>query len=53
MVACYIEEAAFKGTLKRLKWHVHSGNPVGRKKMEVALRNADKSWKKREEWRQR
>jgi len=49
MVACYIEEAAFKGILKRLEWHVHSGNPVGAQRMAAALKNADRYWSKQEE----
>jgi hypothetical protein len=44
-VAKYIEEAAFKGELKPLKWYVHSANPVGANNMSMALKNADKFWK--------
>jgi hypothetical protein len=43
-VAKYIEEAAYFGEIKRLKWSVHSKNPIGKWRMEVALRNADKYW---------
>jgi len=43
-VALYIEEEAFYGNLRPLKWHLHSSNPVGVKKMRDALENADKYW---------
>ena len=43
-VANWIEEHAFLGDLPRLEWNVHSANPVGAKRMEQALRNADKFW---------
>lgn len=44
-VAAWIEEAAYRGTIPRLTWAIHSANPVGRKNMEAALRNADRYWK--------
>lgn len=44
MVAKFVEEAAYLGTLPRLTWTIHSANPVGRKNMEAALRNADRYW---------
>ena len=43
-VACYIEAHAAAGDLEPFKWTVHSANPVGRARMEMALRNADKKW---------
>lgn len=48
-VALFIEESAFNGTLPRLGWSIHSMNPVGVKKMEAAMRNADKYWTSRGE----
>lgn len=44
-VACWIEEAAFHGSIPKLDWHIHSANPVGIRKMEKALRNADRYWR--------
>ena len=44
-VAMWIEEAAYSNKLPQLKWHVHSQNPVGKKKITDALHNADKYWK--------
>ncbi len=43
-VAVWIENEAFYGRLPRLKWHIHSSNPVGRYKMAAALKNADILW---------
>lgn len=43
-VARYIEEMAYEGRMSRLKWSVHSSNPVGRKRMEAALRSAERFW---------
>ena len=40
-VACWIEENAFFERLGRLKWRVHSANPVGITAMTSALNNAD------------
>ena len=46
-VACFIEEAAFHGTLKPIsRMYVHSANPVGKARMRQALHNANKIWKK-------
>lgn len=46
-VACWIEKAACLGELSRLKWSVHSANPVGIQKMTAALMQADRYWHKR------
>jgi hypothetical protein len=46
MVAKWIEEQAYHGTLSPLKWNVHSQNPTGRSRMIQALQNADKYWNK-------
>ena len=47
-VADFIEEQAHAGTLKRLVWQIHTGNPDGRKRMTQALQNADKYWDEQE-----
>jgi hypothetical protein len=46
-VACAIEAAAAEGQLGMLRWRVHSANPVGRAKMEAALRSAERWWGQR------
>jgi hypothetical protein len=48
MVAKWIEEQAYHGTLQPLQWRVHSQNPTGRSRMTQALQNADKYWNKGE-----
>ena len=48
MVAKWIEEHAFHGTLQRLVWHVHSQNSVGAASMRAALVNANRFWSSRE-----
>ena len=47
-VASFIEEAAYRGTLSRLKWNVHSANPAGAARMIRALQNADRYWDQHE-----
>jgi hypothetical protein len=49
MVAKAIEEAAFHGYIKRLKWRIHSQNSVGVATMRQALENADRYWTAGEE----
>lgn len=44
-VACLIERAAAEGRLGPLCWRVHSANPVGRARMEAALRSAERWWR--------
>jgi hypothetical protein len=44
LVARWIEQAAFEGTLPPLGWAIHSANPVGRRNMEMALRRAERYW---------
>ena len=46
-VAAWIEEQAAVGVLAPLKWSVHSANPVGRTRMEAAMRSADRFWSAR------
>lgn len=43
-VAKWIEEAAFHGHLKPVKWRVHSANPVGSSNMAAALNSAERFW---------
>lgn len=43
-VACAVERLAAEGVLPRLRWSIHSANPVGRAKMEAALRGAERFW---------
>ena len=43
-VAKWIEENAFSGNLKRLRWSLHSQNPIGIRNMAIAMRKADKYW---------
>ena len=43
-VAQYIERLAYRGTIGRVGWEVHSANPVGRKNITAAMNNAEKFW---------
>lgn len=43
-VAKWIEEQAFHGNLPRLRWRVHSQNPIGARNMRQALLNAERFW---------
>lgn len=43
-VACYIEGLAHENAIPRLRWAVHSQNPVGAINMKIALALADKYW---------
>lgn len=43
-VAAWIEEEAFHGRLRRVRWAVHSANPVGKERMEQALLAAEVFW---------
>jgi hypothetical protein len=43
-VAKVIEEGAFDGTIPPMTWAIHSANPVGRKNIEVAMKNAERYW---------
>ena len=45
-VACWIEQQAYNGTLRPLTWYIHSSNPSGRTRIELALNQANKFWKK-------
>lgn len=43
-VACFIEEAAWLGTLDRLTVYAHSDNSVANPRMRSAIANAQKYW---------
>ena len=45
-VAKVIEQLAFEACITRVEWQIHSANPVGRKNIEAAMRNADKYWQR-------
>ena len=45
-IAVWIEEKAFSGEISTLEWRIHSANPVGRKRIEQSLSNADRYWNK-------
>jgi hypothetical protein len=47
-IAQAIEERAYFGNIKRMKWSIHSANPVGRDNIHAAMNNADKFWDKHE-----
>jgi hypothetical protein len=52
-VAKFIEELAHNENLsmKRIGYDIHSDNPVGRRRIEFAMKSAEKIWNKREiEW---
>ncbi|MBX3472505.1 MAG: hypothetical protein KF878_37105 [Planctomycetes bacterium] len=43
-VARWIEAEAHHGRLPRLRWAVHSANPIGAARMTVALERAERAW---------
>lgn len=43
-IAQFIEMAAHNSWIPALEWEIHTANPVGRRNMEAALRNADRYW---------
>ena len=43
-VAAWIEERAAKGGLRRMRWSVHSKNPVGKVRIVQAMRSAERFW---------
>lgn|SRR5690348_3104405 len=47
-VAKYIEEAAFHGTLEKIRVYLHTQNPVGKQNMKAAMRNALTYWMQRQ-----
>jgi len=44
-LAQWIEEKSFLGEIEPLNWAIHSQNPVARKHIEAAMKNADKYWR--------
>lgn len=44
VVAEYIEECAYFGSIGPIKWSVHSANPVGYEKIKVCMEQADRYW---------
>lgn len=47
-VADNLERLAYMDDHPRITWHVHSGNPVGKKRITDALNSADKYWAEHE-----
>ncbi|QDU62199.1 hypothetical protein Pan216_30660 [Planctomycetes bacterium Pan216] len=47
-VAAWIEQAAQQGTLARLIWRLHTSSPLGRRRMNHSMTNADRYWDMRE-----
>lgn len=45
-VAKWIEEQAFNNNIEFIEWDCHSLNPVGKKSIFAAMRNAEKYWRK-------
>ena len=45
-VAKWIEKRAWYGTMPPMEWQIHSANPVGRQNITIAMKNADRYWKK-------
>ena len=43
-IAKFIWMMARNGGIPRLRWSIHSANPVGRRNMEEALKKADECW---------
>jgi hypothetical protein len=45
-VALWLEEMACFNQYHRVKWNIHSANPVGREALRMALESADRYWNK-------
>ena len=45
-VSRFIEELAYLNLIKPMTWSIHTNNPVGRKYIEMAMRNADRYWER-------
>jgi hypothetical protein len=43
-VALFIEQLAYDKKINPITWEVHSKNPVGRKVITAAMKNAEKFW---------
>lgn len=48
-VALFLEEQAFLNRIPRVRWNIHSANPVGVQKMYAALTKADIYWSRNEQ----
>jgi len=48
-VAKFIECLAHDGQINRLKWQIHSQNPVGRDRILVSMNKADEHWEANEQ----
>lgn len=46
LVAKFIERRAFYRRIKRLRWDVHSANPIGAKNIENAMMRAETFWRR-------
>lgn len=45
-VAQFIEMAAHNGWIAPIQWSVHSANPAGRKNIELAMKSAERFWRR-------
>ena len=45
-VVLEIERRAHEGSIGRIGWDVHSANPVGRHRIEQAMKSAERYWDK-------
>ena len=43
-VAMWVEQRAYEGRIKQFTYTIHSANPVGAKKIENAMKNAERFW---------
>lgn len=43
-IAKWVEEEAYHRRIRKFEWRIHTSNPAGRRRIEAALRNADKYW---------
>lgn len=48
-LALLIERLAHEGVMGRIKWRIHSANPVGKRNIQRAMESADKVWKEQED----
>ena len=39
-----IERYAYYGLISRIKWNIHSANPVGRNNIKLAMNSAERFW---------
>jgi len=44
-VAVWVEERAVAGQIERLWWKVHSQNPIGKLRIQAAMKSAERFWK--------